>query len=388
MKILLINKFIDSLGGDSVYTQSLKELLDLSGHQTEIYGFKISSIDKNFFLKNPFNPIYPLNIKNKIIKKIELFSPDIIHVNNIHSYLSPIVLEVAQNKRIPVVWTLHDYKLVCPSYVMWKKGKYCEECLINSKYFNVIKNNCFESKVRSFISYIEAKYWSREKIEYLTSCFICPSKFLMRRMEQAGFPIKKLIHIPNFFFEPENINSNKSIIKDMNEYPTEYAIYVGALSDYKGILKYAQIHHNISKYPLIIIGDGERREEIVNLSNNSKKIFYLGKRDRNQVLELMKGAKYTVMPSQCNENNPLAIIESLTLGIPVFASNNGGIPEMINSENGSLFNSFNEIEVKLPYFEKSLTNFNINKIKTDSALIYSSDAYLKKIINIYSELSN
>jgi len=386
MRILLVNKFIDSLGGDSVYTQSLKELLDSFGHQTENFGFRITSIDKNFFIKNPFNPIYPLNIKKKFIKKIKLFNPDIIHVNNIHSYLSPIILEVAKNKRIPVVWTLHDYKLICPNYVMWRKGKYCEECLINSKYFNVIKNNCFQSKARSFISYIEAKYWSRKKIEYLTSYFICPSKFLMIRMEQAGFPIKKLVHIPNFFLEAENIDSNKSVVEDINEYPTEYAIYIGALSDYKGILKYAQIHHNISKYPLLIVGDGECREKIVNLSNSSNKIFYLGKRDRNHVLELMKGAKYTVMPSQCNENNSLTIIESLSLGIPVFASNNGGIPDMINSENGFLFDDIENLDSDLKYFESIINKFKSDNIMKNSMRKYSKENYYISLKKIYNEL--
>ena len=150
MRILLVNKFYYARGGDCVYTIGLEKLLKKQDHEVAVFSMdfpgnlktkwsKYFPSEVSFSPKQPFKfikalirPLYSFEVRRKFIKLLDDFRPDIVHLNNIHTQLSPIVAKISYNQGIKVVWTLHDYKLICPRYDCLREGRPCELCFQGS----------------------------------------------------------------------------------------------------------------------------------------------------------------------------------------------------------------------------------------------------------------
>ncbi|MBQ4211325.1 MAG: glycosyltransferase, partial [Prevotella sp.] len=202
MRILLVNKFYYPRGGDCIYTINLESLLKKHGHETAIFAMdyhrNIETPWKKYFpsevrfrmgpkiIDSMLRPFGTKEVKEKYNAILDEFHPDVVHLNNIHSQLSPIVAELAHQRGIKVVWTLHDYKLLCPRYdCMRNDGASCDDCFANHNFSekkqkrNVLKNKCMKnSYLASYIAYKEALTWNRERLENNTDAYICPSHFM------------------------------------------------------------------------------------------------------------------------------------------------------------------------------------------------------------------
>ena len=209
MNILLANKFYYRRGGDCIYMLNLEQLLKEHGHKVAVFAMdypeNIETPWKQYFPQNMSKlmaftrPFGSAEVKAKFNKLLDDFKPEIVHLNNIHTHLSPIIAELAHNRGIKVVWTLHDYKLLCPRYDCLRNGDdICELC------FNEDKSSCKTYKcmkgstLASLIGYKEATTWNRRRLEKCTDVFICPSKFMAQKMAQGGFNSKKLVSLCNF----------------------------------------------------------------------------------------------------------------------------------------------------------------------------------------------
>lgn len=125
------------------------------------------------------------------------FRPDIVHFHNIHSYLSPVVVKLAKDYGCRTVWTLHDYKLLCPSYNCLCQGKICEACFTDR--FQVFRRKCMKgSRIASALAYGEALWWNRKKLQRWVDTFVCPSSFMAQKMRACGYDYTKLSVICNF----------------------------------------------------------------------------------------------------------------------------------------------------------------------------------------------
>jgi glycogen synthase len=189
MKIILANKFFYPRGGDCIHTMQLKDLLEQHGHEVAIFSMQYSENCSNeysnywpsevvFNSKSPIKmlsaiarPFGVSEVKKKWTALLKSFNPDIVHVHNIHSQLSPVIAQIAKKNNIPVVWTLHDYKLICPAYTcMDMQGNVCEDCFANPK--PVVTKRCIkDSMLGSYLGYFEANTWNRKNIEKSTSVF-------------------------------------------------------------------------------------------------------------------------------------------------------------------------------------------------------------------------
>lgn len=391
MKILLANKFYYNRGGDCTATISLEKLLQEYGHQTAIFSTQHSST-----LPSVWGQYFPSNItydikglpkatirifhsqevKKKFTSLLEVFKPDILHVHNIHSYLSPLICQVAKEKGIKVVWTLHDYKLICPAYTCLCHGEICERCFVNKS--NVFTHKCMKNSYSaSFIGWLEALYWNHKKIQNITDCFISPSLFLKSKMIQAGFPEKKIEVLHNFMV-------NKI---SHSFYKEDYYCYVGRLSREKGVDTLLEAAQHLP-YKLKIIGEGP----LLNLYRKkykSPKIEFLDQQPREKVLDLVCKAKCLVIPSIWYENNPFSIIEALCMGTPVIGSEIGGIPELIEkSQNGFLFTpgSIAELQNNISNcMQKIYTELEYKNIATKAYRLFSKEKFYSKLIQIYEQ---
>lgn len=400
MKVLLSNKFFYPRGGDCIHTIQLKQLLEEEGHKVAVFSMQFPEnigneyseywpSEVNFGSKRPLKLLSALHrpfgvreVKSKWKNLLNDFQPDIVHLHNIHSQLSPIIAQEAKKLNIPVVWTLHDYKLLCPAYTFTdSQGNVCEECMYNPK--SVIKKKCIKgSKLASYIGYYEAKKWKREKLQDYTSLFISPSKFLKSKMEQGGFPAKQIIHIYNFA-DNEKFK-NKIVLKRKNE-----VVYVGRISKEKGVETLCKAFHKIKGITLDIIGDGPLRRELQD-KYTSETIVFSGFQSWEIIKDKLCNASFLVIPSEWYENNPLTIIESLALGTPVLGAAIGGIPELIEEgKNGMTFTSGNagELAAKIKdMFAKN--NWDYRLIQSDANNIFSQETYYNKLMNVYQRIVN
>jgi glycosyltransferase involved in cell wall biosynthesis len=392
MKILLANKFYYPRGGDCIYTLNLESLLRAEGHEVAVFAIQHPQNNETPFqpyfpsevsyssvsgeknrLKAIFRPLGTQEVKQKFTALLNDFQPDIVHLNNIHTHLSPVLAEIAHQKHIRVVWTLHDYKLLCPSYLCLRNDKPCELCFRHKSAvlkYRCVKNSCSAS----LLAYLESLKWNRKRLERYTDIFICPSEFMKEKMLSGGFSEEKLKVIPNFTTIQRE--SSKHFQKE------NYYAYIGRISKEKGIETLIQAAQQLP-YPLKIAGKGPLFEEL-KAKQTGDKINFLGYLNQEEVTELIEKARFTIMPSECYDNNPLAVIESLYLGTPVLGANIGGIPELIETgANGLLFEAGNSNDLKAKITEMHQTGFNYPTIAKKAQFDYSAAVYYAKLMPVY-----
>lgn len=385
MKILLSNKFYYRRGGDCIYMLNLEQLLKSHGHDVAVFAMdyleNIETPWKQYFPQNMSKlmaftrPFGSAEVKVKFNRLLDDFKPEVVHLNNIHTHLSPIIAELAHNRGIKVVWTLHDYKLLCPRYDCLRNGNdICELC------FNGDKSSCKTYKcmkgstLASLIGYKEATTWNRRRLEACTDVFICPSKFMAQKMIQGGFTSKKLIPLCNFI----DIDKCK---KDTYE-KENYYCYVGRLSHEKGVKTLIKAAQKLP-YKLVIIGGGPLSDELKNETTNAN-IEFVGYKQWDEIKEIVSKARFSVIPSEWYENNPLSVIEAQCLGTPVLGARIGGIPELIeNGVTGMTFESRNVNDLTSKLEAMWQHTFNYKEIALTSQKRYNSESYYQSILKIY-----
>ena len=386
MRILLSNKFYYRRGGDCIYVLNLEQLLKSHGHEVAIFAmdypenydtewnrFFPSNMNKIMAFTRPFGS---LEVKKKFNAILNDFKPDIVHLNNIHTQLSPLIAKIAYNRGIRVIWTLHDYKLLCPRYDCLRDGKViCEACYNGNKTF-CKTNKCIKgSTLASWIGYKEAVKWNKEKLEEYTDTFICPSLFMASKMIQGGFNQKKLRILCNF------IDINKCKIEDYTK--ENYYCYLGRLSQEKGVKTLIKAANQLPM-KLVIVGGGPQDKELKDLANNN--IEFVGFKQWDEIKEIVGNAKFLVLPSECYENNPLSVIETQCLGTPVLGARIGGIPELIEEGiNGMTFESKNVADLKEKIQKMFETIFDYQNIAFKAQEKYNSENYYNELIKIYSD---
>ena len=350
-KILIVTKFYYRRGGDCIYALNLENLLRSQGHEVAVFamtypeniesswsGYWPSQVSFGGGVKAKLNAVGRTlghgDVRKQFARMLKDFRPDVVHLNNIHSYLSPVVASMAHRAGAKVVWTLHDYKLLCPAYSCTRDGVPCELCFDGK--FNVVRNRCMKgSLAASVVGWLEARKWNRRRLESSADAFICPSGFMAGKMRKGGFAEDKLLKMCNFM-APEMIERYAEI--DPSKASADYYCYVGRLSQEKGVATLLEAASRLP-YKLKVAGDGPLGEQLRSQYSDAVNIEFLGQVDPQQVGQLLADARFSVMPSECYENNPLGVIESFCAGTPVVGAEIGGIPELITPERGITFKS-------------------------------------------------
>ena len=392
MKILLANKFYYRRGGDCIYMLNLEQLLKAHGHEVAVFAMDYpENLDtpwKKYFPKNMSKlmaftrPFGSHEVKSKFKKLLDDFKPDVVHLNNVHTQLSPVMAELAHQRGIKVVWTLHDYKLLCPRYDCLKNGNtICETCFNGDKKA-CLDNKCMKgSKLASFIGYKEAVTWNRERLEASTDVFICPSQFMADKMVQGGFSKSKMQTLCNFI----DVEKCKFSSTDGTDYTDDvellpkkedYYCFIGRLSHEKGAKTLIEAANQLP-YKLVIIGGGPLMDELKSVAHTN--IEFVGFRQWDDIKQLVDKARFSVIPSEWYENNPLSVIEAQCLGTPVLGANIGGIPELTDYT----FSSGNIADLKTKIEKMWNSEFDYQQIASDAQHRYDAETYYDKLINIY-----
>lgn len=354
MKILMVHKFYYIEGGAERYVFNLTDLLKAKGHQVipfsmqhpRNFSSEYSDYFADYFNPNQFQSKSPVTILKKAARVIynraaqrqleELIKktkPDIAHVHSVYHHLSPAILSTLKAYNIPVILTLHDFKLVCPNIVLLDgKNRVCQLCK-GRHFWHVFLKKCFRNSYAASL----LVWWEASIHKYLKSyirnvdLFHSPSLFLASKIVELGLPKKRVKVLPYTLdvghFSPTTSHS-------------DYFVYIGRLSVEKGVLFLMDVMQHVRKSKLYIIGTGPLEEELRTLvhKRNLHNVSLLGYKSGDELKKLLSGARFMVLPSLCHDNSPLAIYEALSMGKPVIGARMGGIPELVeDEENGYIF---------------------------------------------------
>jgi glycosyltransferase involved in cell wall biosynthesis len=406
MKILMVNNFYYNRGGAQTTALDLEKMLTKKGYEvipfamhhnmnfdTQFSKYFVSHIDYAEQI-NHINPIsgfkvikkciYSIEAKDNIQRLIINEKPDIAHVQNIHHHITPSIFYVLKKYNIPIIWTLHNYVLLCPNTRFLCNRQICERCKKYKYYYALLTRCKKDSFLASSLAAIETIIHKIMKINELINVFISPSKFLRRKFIEYGFDSNKIVVIPHSI----DISHLNGDIEDHG-----YYLYVGRISEEKGIKTLIDATLKEGQTKLKIVGGGPLMAELINYVNiNDKKglIEILGHRDRNEVFDLLRKCRFLVLPSECYESFGYVVLEAFASSKPVVASKIGAISELIdNGIDGFLFkpkdiSSLSEIISflnKYPEKAKEMGLNAYNKIK----IKYNPENQYNQLINIYKK---
>jgi glycosyltransferase involved in cell wall biosynthesis len=344
MKILYANKFFFRKGGAEIVM--FDEMSFMRNSNVEVIEFSMDNpqnlpspyssyfvSERNYHsdslltkIKSAATFIHSPEAVSKITALIRGARPDILHCHNIYHQLTPSIITAAARLDVPVVLTLHDFKIVCPIYTRSREGATCTSCSKN-RFWPVVAHRCAgRSLSKSILLWAEANYHSFKGSYDHVSKIVVPSRF-MRDIIAPRVGPEKVVHVPN------GVDASRI---EVGTGDGGYVLYCGRLSPEKGIETLLQAHaEDNNAWRLVVAGTGRTEQD---LRSRYPLAEFRGHLNGADLAKLLSEASVVVAPSECEENCPLSVIEAMAYGKPVVASRVGGIPELVREgETGLLF---------------------------------------------------
>ena len=406
MKILLIDVYHFNKGGAETVCFNTGKMLEENGHEVIYFTLKWN---KN--LPSPFEKYFPesketrkglfrqiINLRNYFYypdaaKKLEQLildeKPDIAHIHLMWGQISPSIFPILKKYHIPVIFTIHDYRMVCPAYSFKNgKGEICEVCYGKSFY------RCFTHKCTKG-SYFLSIFMSAEM--YFRNKYFNPNKYIDGLLYVSDFARKKHEQYMQSFKNKPNIvlhNFSVSIVNTGRYVSDKYFLFLGRLSEEKGIVTLMNAMKKNPEFKLKIVGAGPLENELKTYKEQHRlnNIEFLGYKSGEELTQLKKQAYFTVVPSECYENNPMAIIESYAEGVPAIGSKIGGIPEIIKEgKTGYIFTPKNDKELaELIKKAANLTRVEYLTMSNNAIKFaqkdMSKESYYNRLIPFYKQI--
>lgn len=392
MKILMVNKFLYPNGGSETYIFELGKELTRQGHQVEYFGMEhenrivgnhaesyTSNMDfhtgKLQKLMYPFKIIYSREARKKIRAVLRDFKPDVVHLNNFNYQLTPSIIYEIKAHKIPIVFTAHDLQLVCPNHLMiyGKTGKICERCVTEGS-MSCFYGRCIHgSSVKSLLGTLENWIYKRFKPYKHIDTIICPSHFVEEKLKQNPQLAGRTVVLRNFISE---------LKKPADVQKEDYVLYFGRYSREKGVATLVEACREMPEVRFVFAGKGELSEAVDSVKNIENRGFLAGE----ELYRLVAAARFSICASECPENCPFSVMESIKLGTPVVGAAIGGIPELIQEgETGLLVESGSKDALKTVV--SRLWNDkeeNLRLIQGCNCVTYDNcGEYCKKLLDIY-----
>ncbi len=344
MRILHVNKFLYRRGGAESYLLDLAQAQRAAGHEVAFLAMEHpdNQPDPNADLfpsrmeldPPPAGTVARLRTAARIVHRpdarvamaqaLDRVRPDVVHLHNIYHQLSPSVLQPLARRGVPSVMTLHDYKLVCPTYQLLDHGRVCEACL-PGRFHHAVTRRCNRGSLAgSALSAVETGLHRATGAYDAVDVLVCPSSFLRAKMVQGGLPPARLAHLPNFC-DLETIAPATA--------PGRGVLYAGRLSHEKGVdVLLDAVRHLPADLPVTIAGDGPERAALEERAARVApgRVVFLGRVGAAELHERMRAASVVVVPSRWYENQPMTVLEAYGTARPVVASRIGGLPELVD----------------------------------------------------------
>lgn len=399
MKILMVNKFLHPNGGSETYIFKLGRALQDVGHEVQYFGMEhvgrvvgnraeayTANMDfhggsKLAKLTYPIKTIYSAEARKKIRLVLDDFQPDAVHLNNFNYQLTPsIILEIRKwekqsGHKCRIIYTAHDYQLVCPNHMCRNPGtnENCEKCL-GGRFLNCAKGRCIHgSLAKSLAGAAEAYFWKWMGVYRKIDKIICCSNFMKTKLDTNPVLADKTVAMHNFV----------DLVEERKVQKKDYVLYFGRYSEEKGIRTLVQAAKELPEIAFVFAGSGPLESLLEGIPNIKNVGFQIGE----NLETLIREARISVCPSECYENCPFSVMESQTYGTPVLGANIGGIPELIRKgKTGELFESGNTAELKQKI--QQMWSGEVYPGAGERNCFDTVDSYLEKMLLIYKGNEN
>jgi glycosyltransferase involved in cell wall biosynthesis len=396
MKILEINKFNYVQGGADRHFLDLVNLLRTKGHEVAVFSMESPKNEfspwKKYFVsyvgygKNDTfwqkaagvgRMFYSFEAKKKMKQLLDDFQPEVAHIHNIYHQISPSILGEIKKRKIPVVMTVHDYKLICPNYLLQCNGKIWDDRAEN-RYVEFIKNKCFKDSYSKSLLVVMEFCWHKYRDSYDKNIdrYIVPSLFVKTKLIAAGFRREKIEVQPLFIREPDYCEIGKIEIKE------KYAIHFGRLSKEKGVDKLIEIFRNFPDLKLYLAGNIEGDLEIPEDIPNIKHIGFLKSVELDRYV---KNSLFVVSPSRLPETFGLIALEAIKNGKPFIGFDTGAYGEIIEDDReGYLCAHEEEMKDRIGLLSRDEgLRVLFSRQALEKAKKFNSDDYHTRIMDIF-----
>lgn len=386
MRILIAHNHYQQKGGEDAVAQSEFNLLKDFGHEVRYYERHNNEIEDRSVLKKLFSLFrigWSRRSYDDIRKVISEFHPDVVHFHNIFFILTPSVFKACRDEGVPVIQSLHNFRLICPNGLFLRDNQLCEDCAKAKNFMKSIFYGCYKKSrlLTMILAAMLSYHWTKKTWIRLVDVFIMATEFSRKKYIKFGVPagqimIKPTIVYPNHF---------------KNDQDGGYALYAGRLSKEKGVEVLLSAWKKVKGFPLKIVGNGPLLNDMKKyvVDEDIKNVEFLGFLSSEDYIKSMQSASFLIMPSLCYENFPCVILEAKACGIPIIASSLGGIPDIIkDKETGFLFEAGNgddlceKIKAAIDSEDK-LSKMKAN-ILEDYSKKYSSDENYRILMEVYN----
>jgi glycosyltransferase involved in cell wall biosynthesis len=388
MKIVLVHNTYQWPGGEDVIVAQERDVLRSAGHQVVEYrrsNHEVVSTSLIHQIKLAQNVVWSNNTFHEFRALLRREKPDIVHVHNTFVVISPSIYWACAQENVPVVQSLHNFRLFCPASNFLRNGKICEECtehsLLRSVAYGCYHDSRFATGAAALM--LAAHRWTgtwADKID----CYIAVSQFARKKFEQGGLPSEKMVVKPHFVYPDPGPRSS----------PGDYAVFVGRFTSEKGLPLLLDAWKQVkTSVPLVIVGDGPLREalEAQAAQSGGPPVIFRGYLPREEALATVKGAKVLICASECYEQGPATILEAFACGVPVIAPSLGPIDEVVDDERtGFLFRAGDgaHLAQKIAWalgHEEQLQSMGL-RARTKYESTYSGDKNYARLMEIYERV--
>lgn len=385
VKIATVHNAYAKHSGEETVVQNIHNLLVDNHHPVATFNRTSADIPNMTLgrIRSFASGIYSPSSRRAFATFLQKEKPDIIHIHNLYPLISPSILTAARLAKIPVVMTVHNYRLVCPNGLHLSNNTVCEKCTGGREY-NCILNNC-ESSLPKSIGYAARTAFARKSKLYHNNItlYATLTNFAKQRLTNAGFNPDRIHIIPNMATTP-----NSPSVSDINSpAPAPYIAFVGRVSPEKGVANLIAAARLIPNIPIKIAGDYSRMPNLV--ATAPQNVTFLGNLNPAQLQTFYRDSQFLTLPSICFEGFPGVIVEAMLHKKPTACSRIGGLPEIVDeNKTGAFFNSTDPADIATTLarlFNDPTTCQTMGAAAYQKAQhLYSAQTYYQNLTHLYN----
>ena len=333
ISVLLVHNRYQERGGEDAVFEAETRLLESHGHPAACLEFDNADIPDQrsplLSARLAVSTIWSASAASRVLDAVSRFQPDLVHFHNTFPQVSPSAYAACRKAGVPVVQTVHNYRLICPNADFFRQGRICEDCLGKTLPWPGVWHGCYRGSrgQTTVVAAMLAVHRLRHTWDSNVDSYIALTSFAREKLIEGGLPPDKIVVKPNFLDQYAPVGAHDG----------DFVLFVGRLVTNKGVETLLQAWTSPDDLPpLRIVGDGPLAQVVEAAAGSNPNIHYLGRRPRESVLKSMGQAQALIFPSRWYEGFPMTIVESLACGLPVIASRLGAMGEIVEDNRTGL----------------------------------------------------
>lgn len=327
MKIIVVHNQYQQPGGEDTVFEQECQLLEREGNEVVVYrrsNWEVESYSGVKRLALVRRTVWAEDTRKEFAELLRAEKPEVVHIHNTFVMISPSIYSACREAGVPVVQTLHNYRLFCPAATFFRNGGVCEECVEHSLWRSVL-HGCYRNSrpATAAAALMLAVHRRRHTWTAGIECYIALTQFARTKFVEAGLPPERIFVKPNFVHPDPGPRVDGG----------EYVLFVGRLSPEKRVGTMLAAWSILGeRIPLRIIGGGPQRAQLQAeaMQRHLVDVRFQGQLSRDQTIAAMHGARFLVVSSEWYENFPVTIAEGFACGVPIICSRLGAMQEIVD----------------------------------------------------------